>query len=139
MMKRFGFLACVLSMLAFSSCSFGPTTHTVTLVPYQTYEQVVPLSGTTQVSDMIYSLAVRAGAQDRVIDKKTCKMKCCLIFNCLEDLERGKIVNISDQEITVHAKHYYPHDIVEEDIIVKPRTFDRINSYASKVVCTFEY
>ena len=138
-MKRIGFLICMACIWGLSSCNFGPTTHTITLVPYKNYEQVVPLSGTTQVSDMMYSLAVRAGAKNRVIDKKTCKFNSCLIFNCLENLERGKIINISDKEITVHAQHHYPHDIYEEDIVIKPRTFERIQSNASKVVCTFEY
>lgn len=89
----------------------------------------------------MFGLAVRAGARDRIVDKNSCKMKNCMIFSCDYELERGKIINITDEKIVVHVKYYFPHDVVEEDKEVLPRTFSRIISggYPQKIVCSFNY
>ena len=133
-MKRFYITLCIicLSITAFPK--------SITLIPDQTYEVIVPMVGVTKVSAIMFEALIEDfGCKDRVIDAQNHRLKSCLIFSCLESLERGKIFNITDNEIVVNLKFYYPHDIVEEDIVVKPRTFSRIISggWPQKIVCTF--
>ena len=135
-MKRLFLLFCL------ACFSLGTFAHTVTLVPNSGYEKLVPLSGVTKVSGGMFGLAVRSGARDRIVDSDACKLKRCMIFSCDFELERGKIINITDDVIVVHAKYYYYNgNLKEEDIEVLPRTFSRLmGGYdVEKIVCTFDY
>ena len=113
--------------------------HTVTLIPNYVTEQVVPLAGVTTVSDGMFGLAVKSGARDRIVDSRSCKLKSCLIFSCDYELERGKILNISDNEIVVRVTYIYNGYTETEEKNVLPRTFSRILSDegVQKIICTF--
>lgn len=115
--------------------------HTVTLIPNQVTEKVVPLSGVTAVSDGMFGLAVKSGAKNRIVDSKSSKLKSCLIFNCNYALERGKILNITDDEIVVRAIYYYNGYTETKEIEVLPRTFSRLiaREGVQKIVCSFNY
>lgn len=133
-MRRFFFVMCVicLSMTAFPK--------SVTLIPFQTYDVIVPMVGVTKVSATMFDALIKDfGCEDRIVNPQNFQLKSCIIFSCLESLERGKIFNITDNEIVVHLTYYYPHDIYEEDIVVKPRTFSRISAggWPQKIICTF--
>lgn len=133
-MKRFLITLYIMcsSMMAFPK--------SLTLLPDQTYEVIVPMVGITKVSATMFdALITDFGCGDRIVNAENCQLKSCIIFNCLESLERGKIFNITDNEIVVHLTYYYSHDIYEEEIVVKPRTFCRISAggWPQKIVCTF--
>ncbi|MCR4664967.1 MAG: hypothetical protein K5660_06340 [Paludibacteraceae bacterium] len=135
-MKRFVLLFCI------ACFSPGIFAHTVTLISYQEYEKIYPLHGITKVTDMIYDFAMKCGAKSRVTDASANKIKNCLIFNCTETLERGKILNITNDIIIVHAKIYYENgSYKEENIKILPRTFSRLigGPYVDKIVCSFDY
>ena len=114
--------------------------HQVTLTPVDCTIVQVPVSGITQVSDnMFYALVGSFCCGNRVYSERQYKFKSFVLFSCDEYLERGKIFNITDEEIVVHTKFYYAHDVYEEDIVVKPRTFNRIISGGCpwKIECYF--
>ncbi|MBE6255305.1 MAG: hypothetical protein E7105_07315 [Prevotella sp.] len=116
--------------------------HSVTLVPNTGYEKLVSLPGVTKVSDGIFGLAVRSGAKDRIVDSNACKLKRCMIFSCDNELTRGKVLNITDNLIIVHATYYYFDGTTRtERIEVLPRTFSRLmgKEGVQKIVCTFDY
>lgn len=115
---------------------------TTTLTPKTGYQKVVPLSGVTTVSNGLFGLAVKSGARDRIVDSNTCKLKSCIIYSCDQELERGKILNITDDVITVHAEYYYCDGHTKsEDIEVLPRTFSRLRGGKNvrRIICSFRY
>ncbi|MBE6255303.1 MAG: hypothetical protein E7105_07305 [Prevotella sp.] len=135
-MKRFMLSFCIM----FLSCV--TYAHSVILVPNTGCEKVVPLSGVTKVSEGIFGLAVRSGAKDRIVDSNACKLKRCMIFSCDYELERGKILNITDDVIVVRVTYYYYDGHSRKDEIeVLPRTFSRLmgKEGVQKIVCTFDY
>lgn len=121
--------------------TLGVFAHSITLVPNTGYEKLVPLSGVTKVSDGIFGLAVKSGARDRIVDKDVYKLNRCVIFSCDYELERGKIINITDKVILVQATYYYDGSTEWEKIEVLPRTFSRLmgGDGVKKIVCTFDY
>lgn len=133
-MKRYIF---ILSLVCFT---IGTYAKIVTLIPDQTYEVLVPLPGVTAVSRIFFdALTTEWGYKDRIVDAQKYELRSFVLFSCDQNLERGKIFNITNDDIVVHVKYFWPHDIVEEDIHVKPRTFSRILSggWPQKIVCTF--
>lgn len=135
-MKRILLSLCIVCL------TLGAFAHTVTLYPNTGYEKLVPLSGVTKVSDAMFGLALRAGAQDRIVDRDACKLKRCMIFSCDYELTRGKIINITDDVIVVYATYYYyDGDTRNDEIEVLPRTFSRLmgREGVQKIVCTFDY
>ena len=135
-MKRILVLFCI------TCISLGIYAHTVTLIPNSGYEKLVPLNGVTKVSDGIFGLAIRSGARNRIVDKDACKLKRCMIFSCDYELERGKIINITDDVIVVRAVYYYYDGSSKaKKIEVLPRTFSRLmgGEGIKKIICTFDY
>lgn len=114
--------------------------HTVNLIPNQVTEKVIPLSGVTAVSDGMFGLAVKSGARNRIVDSKSSKLRSCVIFSCDYKLERGKILNITDDEIMVQTIYYYNGYTETKEIKVLPRTFSRLIAKEGvlKIVCSFE-
>lgn len=118
---------------------------TIVLTPYDHYEEFVPLAGSTCIrnNQLFRAIAIWRDLGEepakQLINEPEKRVKNFLLFSCLETLERGKIFNITDNEIVVHLKYYYPHDVFEEEIVVKPQTFSRITSggWPQKIVCTF--
>lgn len=130
----------IVSLFIVLIVSLGAYTKTITLIPEQQTKVIVPLVGITRVSNnMFYALVSDFGCKKYVISENNYSFRSFVLFSCDQNLERGKIFNITDDEIVVHVKFYYPHDVVEKDIEVKPRTFSRILSggWPTKIVCSF--
>ena len=138
-MKRKLLFFCIVC-IACVAC--GPVSHSVTLVPNTGYQQIVSFSGETTISEEMFELAVKSGANDMIADSDAYKLKRCMIFSCDEELERGKIINITDDVITVHATYYYyDGNTRTEEIEVLPRTFSRLigKEGVQEIECTFDY
>ena len=137
-MKRFILL---LSIVCLSLGTYA-SSYTVTLVPDTGYEKYVPFSGATKVSSAMFDAIVKWLGEERISDASEYKLKRCMFFSCDDELERGKIFNITDEVVNVHATyHYYDGSVRNEDINVLPRTFSRLmgGKNVESIDCTFNY
>lgn len=137
-MKRFILL---LSIVCLSIGTYA-SSFTVTLVPDTGYEKYVPLSGATKVSSAMFEAIVKWLGEERIADSTENKLKRCMYFSCDFELEGGKIFNITDEVVDVHATYYYyDGSVMKEDIRVLPRTFSRLKERKNveSIVFTFNY